>query len=92
LPKVTGHGLEEEENWLAKLVPDLEEADVVGVCPVDPEADHRLENRLTSYLLDGFCARIEEEHDEAEGEHEHEHKYKYEYEDHALAGTPTSIA
>ena len=87
LPKVTGHGLDADESWIAKLGPYLEEVDVIRICPTDPEADYRLENDLTSYVLNGFCARVDDDHDDedhADEDHEDEdHADDHEDEDHA---------
>ena len=87
LPKVTGHGLDAAESWIAKLGPYLEEVDVIRVCPTDPEADYRLENNLTSYVLNGFCARVDEEDHADEEEHEHEEEHAHS----ALAGAYSNL-
>ena len=83
LPKVTGHGLDADESWIAKLGPYLEEVDVIRTCPSDPEADYRTENGLTSYVLNGFCARVEDDHeDEDHADHEDEDHEDEDHEDH----------
>ncbi len=87
LPKVTGHGLDADESWIAKLGPYLEEVDVIRICPTDPEADYRLENNLTSYVLNGFCARVDEEDHADEEEHEHEEGHEHS----ALAGAYSNL-
>ena len=71
LPKVTGHGLDADESWIAKLGPYLEEVDVIRICPSDPEADYRNANSLTSYVLNGFCARVDDDH--ADEDHDDDH-------------------
>jgi len=82
LPKATGHGLDADASWVAKLGPFLEEADIVRICPVDPEADYRMENDLTSYVLNGFCTRVDEDHDDEDHDHEdHDHE-DHDHEDH----------
>ena len=80
LPQVRGHGAAIEESWIFQFAPYLEHVDAVRVCPDDPEGDFRLENKLTSYVLNGYLARLDEveaehEHEEAheDGEHDHGH-------------------
>ena len=73
LPKASGHGLDADASWVTKLGPFLAEANMVRICPADPEADYRRENDLTSYVLNGFCTRVDEEHEDHE-DHEHEHE------------------
>ncbi|MDG2409522.1 MAG: prepilin-type N-terminal cleavage/methylation domain-containing protein [Pirellulales bacterium] len=76
LPKVTGHGLEAEDSWITKLGPYLDEVDVIRTCPNDPEVEYRIANDLTSYVLNGYCAVVDEDDD-------HDHDHDDEDEDHA---------
>jgi prepilin-type processing-associated H-X9-DG protein/prepilin-type N-terminal cleavage/methylation domain-containing protein len=88
LPKATGHGLDADASWVAKLGPFLEEADIVRICSADPEADYRMENDLTSYVLNGFCTRVDEDHEDEDHDHEdHDH----EHEDLPLAGAYANL-
>lgn len=68
LPKVTGHGHEIEESWLYDLEPYLEYVDSTRLCPSDPEIDYRQDNHLSSYVLNGYLAAIEDLDDD----HDHE--------------------
>jgi prepilin-type N-terminal cleavage/methylation domain-containing protein/prepilin-type processing-associated H-X9-DG protein len=84
-PTAAGHGASFTESWVFKLARHLEEVDVVRVCPNDPEAQLRMNDHLTSYVLNGYLADVED-HDhehEHEGEHEHEEHGEHEH-DHRL--------
>ena len=78
-PKVAGHGNEMEDSWVFKLSGYLEDVDIVRICPNDPEGRFRLENDLSSYVLNGYLA-VSDEHGEEEGEEEHEHEEEEEHE------------
>ena len=104
LPKATGHGLDADASWVTKLGPFLEEVNIVRICPVDPEADYRMENDLTSYVLNGFCTRVDEEHedhddedhddedhdDEDHDDEDHDHE-DHDHEDLPLAGAYANL-
>ena len=83
LPKVTGHGLEAEDSWITKLGPYLEEVDVIRTCPNDPEVEYRIDNDLTSYVLNGFCAVVDEDEDHDHEDEDEDHDHEDEDEDHA---------
>jgi len=86
LPKVTGHGLDADESWIAKLGPYLDEVDVIRTCPTDPEEDYRIQNNLTSYVMNGFCARIDDDHaddDHADDDHDEDDHADHDDDDHA---------
>ena len=83
LPRVTGHGLDADESWLAKLGPYLEEVNMMLICPSDPEADYRQKNNLTSYALNGFCAQVDDEdHDDEDHDDEDHDDEDHDDEDH----------
>ena len=77
-----------------------EEVNIVRICPVDPEADYRMENDLTSYVLNGFCTRVDEEHedhddedhdDEDHDDEDHDHE-DHDHEDHDHEDLPLAGA
>lgn len=41
-------------SWIYTLAPYLEDMDVVRICPLDPNADLRLTNKQTSYVISGY--------------------------------------
>lgn len=76
LPEVSDHGFD-DESWIHALAPFMERVDSVRVCPDDPQQDHRLAERETSYVLNGFLVVVKE-HDE----HEHEHEGDEDHDEH----------
>lgn len=54
LPKVTGHGHRRKEAWIDTLAPYLEDVNQVRICPDDPLARHRLEEKETSYIFNSY--------------------------------------
>lgn len=91
LPRVTGHGDEIDESWMLDLAPYMGNVDEIRICPEDPEGDFRLENQLTSYVLNGYLARIEEldddhdddDHDEEDhDDHDDDHDDEHDDDDH----------
>ncbi len=73
LPKVSDHGFD-DESWVHSLAPFLERVDSVRICPDDPQYEHRLIERETSYVLNGYLAVIKEHdsHEHAEDGYGHE--------------------
>ena len=93
LPRVTGHGLDADESWVAKLGPHLEEVDMLLICPSDPEGDYRRKSKLTSYVLNGFCAQVDDE-DHDDEDHDDEDHDDHDHEDHEhspLAGAYANL-
>jgi len=43
-----------EQTWIYTLGPHLENVDSIRICPVDPQAQQRLENNGTSYILNEY--------------------------------------
>jgi prepilin-type N-terminal cleavage/methylation domain-containing protein/prepilin-type processing-associated H-X9-DG protein len=43
-----------ERSWLSTLGPALENVDAVRICPEDKQADDRLRNRATSYVINNY--------------------------------------
>lgn len=91
LPRVTGHGDEIDESWIYDLGPYLGNVDDMRICPEDPDGDVRREENLTSYVLNGYLAKIEEvdpdhddDHDEHDEDHddEHEHDHEHDHDEH----------
>lgn len=85
LPKVTGHGESIESSWLFELQPYLEYVDAVRICPDDPEAAFRQQHQLSSYVLNGYLAVIDDLDEEHEHHEEHEHGHSHEDHDHEHA-------
>jgi prepilin-type N-terminal cleavage/methylation domain-containing protein/prepilin-type processing-associated H-X9-DG protein len=51
------HG-EEEQAWIYTVAPFMESVDAIRICPSDPNGPARLQNKLTSYLLNSYiCIR-----------------------------------
>lgn len=48
----------EEPSWIETLAPFMESVDAVRICPEDPQHLTRLENRSTSYALNGYLAVV----------------------------------
>lgn len=53
LPETTHSGIE-EISWIYTLSSYLDDVDEVRICPLDPQADDRLENRLSSFVVNEF--------------------------------------
>jgi prepilin-type N-terminal cleavage/methylation domain-containing protein/prepilin-type processing-associated H-X9-DG protein len=83
LPKVSDHGFD-DESWIHSLAPFLERVDSVRICPDDPQQEHRLVERETSYVLNGYLAVVKEhdEHEEDDEEHEDHDDTDHEHGDH----------
>jgi len=45
-----------EETWIYTLAPYMESVDEVRICPVDPKAKARRENKGTSYILNEYLS------------------------------------
>ncbi len=43
-----------ERSWIFTLAPYLESVDSIRICPADPRADERLQNRASSYLINNY--------------------------------------
>jgi prepilin-type N-terminal cleavage/methylation domain-containing protein/prepilin-type processing-associated H-X9-DG protein len=50
----TGHVVTEEEAWIYQLGPYMENVDEIRICPDDPSADQRREDKQTSYVLSSY--------------------------------------
>jgi len=42
------------KSWIFTLAPYLESLDAVRICPLDPNAQARLQNKQTSYVISGY--------------------------------------
>ncbi len=52
-------GFQFEHSWIYTLAPYFENVDRIRICPVDPRAQQRLENKGTSYVLNEYiCVPI----------------------------------
>lgn len=60
MPGVEGHddddGHEHGESWIESLAPHLESVDAIRVCPEDPQADDRLRDKQSSYILNSYLS------------------------------------
>lgn len=45
-----------EESWIFTLAPYMESVDAIRICPDDPQADERLRDRETSYILNSYLS------------------------------------
>ncbi|HYO23538.1 MAG TPA: DUF1559 domain-containing protein, partial [Lacipirellulaceae bacterium] len=45
-----------DRSWIYTLAPMMENVDAIRICPSDPLADERLENRAASYVINDFLA------------------------------------
>ena len=45
---------EDDVSWIFQLAPFMEHVDEIRICPDDPQADLRLERKLTSYVLNAY--------------------------------------
>ncbi len=43
-----------EESWIYTLAPYLQDVDAVRICPADPQGEARLQQNLTSYVLNEY--------------------------------------
>lgn len=50
----SGHMVEDEEAWIYQLAPFMENVDELRICPDDPSADKRREDKMTSYVLSSY--------------------------------------
>lgn len=48
--------LQEDEAWIWTVAPFMERVDEIRICPEDPLGKERLQERLTSYLMNGYLA------------------------------------
>ena len=53
-PDASGHMVTDEEAWIYQLGPYMENVDEIRICPDDPSADKRRENKQTSYVLSSY--------------------------------------
>lgn len=53
-PDETGHVVTEEEAWIYQLGPYMENVDEIRICPDDPSAEERREDKETSYVLSSY--------------------------------------
>jgi prepilin-type N-terminal cleavage/methylation domain-containing protein/prepilin-type processing-associated H-X9-DG protein len=45
-----------EVTWIYSLAPHMENVDAIRICPEDPQADERLRDKETSYILNSYLA------------------------------------
>lgn len=57
-PEVYGHEFQQEEAWIYTLAPFMESVDAIRICPDDPLGNQRLNNRETSFVLNGYLALV----------------------------------
>ncbi len=43
-----------EDSWIYTIAPFMENVDAIRICPDDPQADERLDARLTSYVMNDY--------------------------------------
>ena len=55
-PKAAGHGLALEDAWIYQLRAYLENVDEIRICPDDPSAERRRDEKMTSYVLNSYVA------------------------------------
>lgn len=53
-PDVGGHGVDVSEAWIYQLGPYMENVDEIRICPDDPSAEKRREDKATSYVLNSY--------------------------------------
>lgn len=60
MPGVEGHDDHHEhdhsESWIESLAPHLESVDAIRICPEDPQADERLRDKESSYILNSYLS------------------------------------
>jgi prepilin-type N-terminal cleavage/methylation domain-containing protein/prepilin-type processing-associated H-X9-DG protein len=54
LPEWWHVGTGGERSWIFTLAPYMEKVDAIRICPEDPYADERLQNRATSYVINDY--------------------------------------
>lgn len=55
-----GNTLTDEEAWIFTLAPFMEDVDAIRICPDDGLKRQRMENKGTSYLMNGYLAIIKD--------------------------------
>jgi prepilin-type N-terminal cleavage/methylation domain-containing protein/prepilin-type processing-associated H-X9-DG protein len=50
----TSHTGDEDASWIYTVAPFMESVDSVRICPDDPKAQERLQQRLTSYVMNTY--------------------------------------
>jgi prepilin-type processing-associated H-X9-DG protein/prepilin-type N-terminal cleavage/methylation domain-containing protein len=56
MPEAEGHTTGGGKSWIYSLAPHMENVDAIRTCPEDPEADKRLLDKETSYILNSFLS------------------------------------
>ena len=56
LPETWHVGSNGAQSWIFTLAPFMEKVDAIRICPEDPYADERLQNRATSYVISDYIA------------------------------------
>jgi len=51
------HDVNPEDSWIYTLAPFYENVDSLRICPSDPRADVRKQNRSTSYVWNGYIGQ-----------------------------------
>jgi prepilin-type N-terminal cleavage/methylation domain-containing protein/prepilin-type processing-associated H-X9-DG protein len=54
-PESTHTNANFDETWIYTLAKYVGDVDKIRVCPADPKADERIENKGTSYVLNEYC-------------------------------------
>lgn len=57
-PEVYGHGALDTASWIYTLAPFMENVDSIRVCPDDPQRQKRLDDRKTTYVLNGYLSVV----------------------------------
>jgi len=50
----TSHTAEEDASWIYTIAPFMENVDEIRICPDDPKRRERLDDRLTSYVMNAY--------------------------------------
>ncbi len=56
MPEAHGHTTGRNKSWIFSLAPYMESVDAIRICPEDAQADDRLRDKETSYILNSYLA------------------------------------
>lgn len=56
MPEAEDHTTGTNQSWIYSLAPHMESVDAIRICPEDPQADERLRDKKTSYVLNSYLA------------------------------------
>ena len=56
MPEAQGHTTGRNKSWVFSLAPYMESVDAIRICPEDPQAEERLRDKETSYILNSYLA------------------------------------